>query len=113
MWCVYQKGKALASLDKEDIHEYLDFLKDPQPRHIWCGKFGVVQRDSKSSSNWRPFTDKTSISSLRLSIGILKSLFTYLVDAIYLATNPFKLIKKHDIGKFDQSIIMTLKSIAP
>ncbi len=42
LWCVYERRKALSSLNRDDVEAYLHFLDNPVPRDKWCGaKTGV------------------------------------------------------------------------
>lgn len=104
LWCRYVSKKTLKELSKTDLHEYLEFLQNPQPKNFWCGKNGLVQQSGRKSKDWRPFTGKISASTLRLSVSILKSMFSYLVESRYLSYNPMKLIKKIDLKSHDLNI---------
>ena len=87
LWAVNQRHKALSDLGREDFHLYQEFLADPQPSHIWCGP-----RAERSSLKWRPFKGPLSENSQRQALIIVNALFSYLVDAGYLAGNPLSLI---------------------
>lgn len=87
LW-VYYRGKQLNNITREDLQDYQDFLVDPQPREMWCGK------KKPKGPEWKPFVAGLSVSSIRLQFWILKNLYNYLVAADYLAKNPFLLIKK-------------------
>lgn len=88
LWCWLSCGKALSSLNRDDIRQYMTFMADPQPRERWCGP-----RASKQSAQWRPFQGPLSERSIQQACRILKSLFQYLQDAAYLSGNPFALVK--------------------
>jgi len=88
LWCIYKRGKILSDLTKEDLIKYFRFLENPKPYDIWCGKYGLVQRNGVNSETWRPFTGPLKGSTLKTAIVIIKSLFSYLVDAGYLQGNP-------------------------
>lgn len=93
LWSVHQCGKALSSLNRDDLEVYLQFLDDPQPREKWCGpKTGRGCR--RGDQNWRPFTGPLSHSAKMTAISAIDSLFNYLVDARYLSFNPLGLIRK-------------------
>jgi len=93
LWSIHERGKALSSLNRDDVEAYLNFLDDPQPREKWCGaKTGRGCR--RGDAEWRPFTGPLSHSAKMTAISAIDSLFNYLVDARYLAFNPMSLIRK-------------------
>lgn len=93
LWSIHERGKALSSLNRDDVEAYLHFLDDPQPREKWCGaKTGRGCR--RGDPNWRPFTGSLSHSAKMTAISAIDSLFNYLVDARYLTFNPMSLIRK-------------------
>lgn len=93
LWSIYERGKALSSLSRDDVEAYLHFMDDPQPREKWCGmKTGRGCR--RGDPNWRPFTGSLSHSAKMTAISAIDSLFNYLVDARYLTLNPLSLIRK-------------------
>lgn len=93
LWSVDERGKALSSLHRDDVEAYLHFLENPQPRDKWCGtKTGRGCR--RGDPEWRPFTGPLSHSAKMTAISAIDSLFSYLVDARYLAFNPLSLIRK-------------------
>jgi site-specific recombinase XerD len=93
LWSVAERGKALSSLNRDDLEAYLQFLDDPQPRDKWCGtKTGRGCR--RGDPDWRPFTGPLSHSAKMTAVSAIDSLFNYLVDARYLTFNPLSLIRK-------------------
>ncbi|HBJ68457.1 MAG TPA: integrase, partial [Alcaligenes faecalis] len=89
LWAVLERRKDLSSLSLEDILAYRLFLADPQPAHRW-----VVQgrsRPARHHAAWRPFAGPLSESSRNQALLILNSLFSWLVQAGYLAGNPLAL----------------------
>ena len=93
LWAIFQRKKALSSLDRDDLEAYLLFLDDPQPSEIWCAKLGG-RGCKRGDPNWRPFTGGLSHSTKMTTISCIDSLLNYLVDARYLAFNPFSLMRK-------------------
>lgn len=89
LWSLHQRNKALSDLGREDFQYYQGFLADPQPSHIWCGP-----RAERNSAKWRPFKGPLSENSQRQALIIINALFSYLVDAGYLAGNPLSLIRR-------------------
>lgn len=88
LWCWHQQGKALSDLNRQDIADYQNFIKDPQPASFWCGA-----RAARHSDKWKPFQKGLSAASQKQTLTILKGLFNYLRDADYLRGNPLALIK--------------------
>ena len=89
LWCVYEKGKSLAALLKEDFEEYFRFISSVPDKWSMEGA-----RYKKYSSKWRPFSGSIStLSARQTTIWAVNTLINYLVDAKYLEGNPAKLIK--------------------
>lgn len=91
LWSINQRRKALSDLSREDFQLYQEFLVDPQPSSIWCGP-----RAERTSMSWRPFKGPLSENSQRQALIIINALFSYLVDAGYLAGNPLSLIRRRN-----------------
>lgn len=89
LWSTGVKHKPLSSLTHEDILEYQTFLKDPQPRDIWVMKNG--SKVGRGHPDWRPFAGPLASSSQRQATIILNTMFSWLVNAGYLAGNPLSL----------------------
>jgi len=89
LWAINQRQKALSDLGREDFQLYQEFLANPQPSQIWCGP-----RAERGSLHWRPFKGPLSQGSQRQGLIIINALFSYLVDAGYLAGNPLSLIRR-------------------
>src|SRR5262249_18300009 len=92
LWAVLQRGKPLSGLDREDLAAYAEFLADPQPAGVGCGRRRGV-RGTRFSPGWRPFVGPLSPSARRTALHIVNSLLTYLVEARYLAGNPLALLR--------------------
>ena len=90
LWCIQSAGKALSDVYVEDVIRYRDFLKDPQPRFTWVGS-----TTKRFSADWRPFQGGLSHTSAAHTITILKSMFEWLVNQGYLASNPFSALPKN------------------
>lgn len=91
LWSINQRQKALSDLSREDFQQYQEFLANPQPSNIWCGP-----RAERTSLKWRPFKGPLSENSQRQALIIINALFSYLVDAGYLAGNPLSLIRRRN-----------------
>ncbi len=89
LWSFQELSKPLSALMREDLARYVAFLEDPQPRDVWCGP-----RQPRDNPAWRPFEGPLTAASRRQVLVILNSMFTYLVDAGYLASNPISLIRR-------------------
>lgn len=91
-WSVLECGKPLSGLAHEDLLAYQAFLRDPQPAARWCMPNG--RKFGRQDAGWRPFAGPLSISSQRQAIVILNTLFSWLVNAGYLAGNPLSLSRQ-------------------
>jgi site-specific recombinase XerD len=89
LWSFHELGKPLSALMREDLARYEAFLEDPQPRDVWCGP-----RKPRDNAAWRPFEGPLTAASRRQVLVILNSMFSYLVTAGYLASNPIALIRR-------------------
>jgi site-specific recombinase XerD len=89
LWCIHVAKTNIASLRRNHLTEYQDFLKNPTPKKIWCGpSSGRLKKDGGLNPNWRPFVKGLGASSTKKSIKILDSFFNYLVQTNYLVGNP-------------------------
>lgn len=84
------RGATLSDLRHEDFVLYRGFLANPQPAAFWVSAY----RHRRSHPDWRPFTGPLSESSIRLSMSVLNALFSWLVEARYLCSNPLTLARK-------------------
>lgn len=89
-WAALQRGVPLSALTHEDLLAYATFLADPQPAARWVGK----QRAPRSHPAWRPFSGPLQPSSIRLALSVINALFSWLVEARYLAANPLVLTRR-------------------
>jgi integrase len=89
LWALLERGKPLSGLTREDCLLYEAFLTDPQPRDRWCGP-----KAPRLSVRWRPFVGPLQPASRKLAMLIINALFSYLVEAGYLAGNPLALARR-------------------
>jgi integrase len=99
-WLYVAKKITLQQVRKQDIHDYRLFLMDPQPADFWCAPLGD-RRNSRKKEQWRPFSGPLKLRSIQAAMTILKGMLSYLVEAQYLSSNPFALIKQRLVEKFD------------
>lgn len=92
LWAVVQQGKPLSSVTHEDLLAYQRFLGDPQPANRWV--FACGRKPGRNDLSWRPFAGPLSSSSQRQSMVILNVMFSWLVNAGYLAGNPLALSRQ-------------------
>ncbi|GJH22787.1 hypothetical protein CBA19CS22_39615 [Caballeronia novacaledonica] len=85
-------NKPLSSLTHEDCLRYQRFLADPQPAATWVA--GGGRKHARSDARWRPFYGPLSPASQRQAVVILNALFSWLVQAGYLAGNPLSLYRQ-------------------
>lgn len=89
LWSVVERRKPLSSLLHEDLIAYQGFISNPTPVDRWIMRPG--RKWPRSHLNWRPFATPLSPTSQRQAIIILNTLFSWLVNAGYLAGNPLSL----------------------
>ena len=107
LWCMLERGKALSDAVAEDCRAYMDFLAEV-PAH-WIGG----GRPARLSATWRPFAKSLSVASQRLSVTILNALFTWLVQARYLASNPWVLVNRKLGDDRDHDDDITTRAFTP
>jgi integrase len=96
LWSLAQLGKPLSSLTHEDCLRYQHFLADPQPAATWVANAGTGggRKHPRGDARWRPFYGPLSPASVRQATVILNVLFSWLVQAGYLAGNPLALSRQ-------------------
>jgi integrase/recombinase XerD len=92
LWSTIEMGKPLSSLTHEDWLVYKAFLLNPQPRERWVASAG--RKFPRPHPQWKPFAGPLSGASQRQSGVILNSMFSWLVNAGYLAGNPLSLSRE-------------------
>jgi len=92
LWATLELSKPLSSLTHEDLMVYQRFLADPQPAERWVMKAG--RKWSRFDPDWRPFAGPLAPTSQRQAIIILNTMFSWLVNAGYLAGNPLSLSRQ-------------------
>lgn len=92
LWSIWQAGKPISSLSHEDWLVYQQFLASPSPRDRWITELG--RKYPRTDSRWRPFAGPLSAASQRQAGVILNSMFSWLVNAGYLAGNPLSLSRQ-------------------
>lgn len=107
LWCILERRKALSDAVAEDCRAYMDFLADV-PSH-WIGG----GRPARLSAHWRPFAKPLSVASQRLAVTILNALFTWLVQARYLASNPWVLVNRKLGDDRDHDDDITTRAFTP
>ena len=88
LWCVLERRKALSSAVAEDCRAYIDFLADVPAS--WISRRHVP----RLAPGWAPFAGPLSVASQRQAIGIVHSMFEWLVQAGYLRANPWALVRR-------------------
>ena len=91
LWLVYEKGKPLSKLLREDYEEYFKFICNIPEAWSMQGR-----RYARNHSKWRPFSNSLSKElSKKTTIWAINAMVNYLVNAKYLSGNPIKLIKNN------------------
>lgn len=89
LWCIHVAKVNISSLRRDQLTQYQEFLKNPEPNNLWCGPSAArFKKDGSINPLWRPFVGKLGANSLKKSIKILDSFFNYLVQTNYLVGNP-------------------------
>ncbi len=83
-----ERSVGLGELRRQDLDAYEAFLAAPQPSERWVGP-----SRPRHSPQWRPFRGPLSPASRRQSLVILQGLFAWLVEAGWVAHNPFRLMR--------------------
>jgi integrase/recombinase XerD len=97
LWCLLQRRCALSDLTHEDLLVFERFLADPQPAAIWVMAPGM--KPARSSPGWRPFAGSLRPASQKQAMTIINGLFSWLVEAGYLAGNPLSLRRRRRAAK--------------
>ncbi len=92
VWCVHVRKVTLSDLLRDDVEAYVSFLRNPEPRDVWCG--ARRQRSADGKRLWHPFAGPLSDKAIKMAITILSSFLSFLVDANYVTHNPFALIRR-------------------
>lgn len=92
LWALAEMGKPLSSLTHEDLLRYQRFLADPQPARRWVMAPG--RKFARDHPDWRPFAGPLSPASQRQAMVTLNAMFSWLVQAGYLAGNPLALSRQ-------------------
>ena len=88
LWCVLERGKALSDATAEDCSAYMAFLADVPP--TWVSRRNVARH----TPGWAPFRGPLTLASQGRALAALHSLFAWLVQARYLASNPWPLVNR-------------------
>ena len=85
LWCKSVPQVSIASLRREQLLSYQQFLQKPVPKKRWCGtKVPCLLFDGVINLAWQVFYKPLSDSSTHKALTIIDSFFTYLVQSHYL-----------------------------
>jgi integrase len=87
LWLGAEK-QTLNDVDRQCLSRFEDFLADPQPRAQWVGP-----TKARHHPEWRPMRGPLSPASRRQSLVILQGMYSWLVEAGWVAHNPFRLMR--------------------
>lgn len=110
LWCVVERRRALADATADDCRAYMDFLADVPPRWISRAKA------ARFAPGWAPFRGPLGLASRGVAIAALHSLFSWLVQARYLASNPWALVNRKlgdDAARLDGDDDVTSRAFTP
>ena len=88
LWCLSERAKPLSSMTAEDCADYMAFLAAIPQR--WCSR----RNTRRLQPGWTPFAGPLGLRSRQHAINVVAGLFDWLVQARYLATNPWRLVKR-------------------
>ncbi|KVN07018.1 integrase [Burkholderia sp. MSMB1552] len=93
LWCVVERGVALASMTVEDCDAYKAFLAAPGARF-------TGPPVARTSGRWRPFAPGgLAPDSQRYAVRAIRAAFTWLVAVRYLAGNPWAAVTDPNVVK--------------
>ncbi|MEX5684835.1 tyrosine-type recombinase/integrase [Pseudomonas silesiensis] len=90
LWALHSRGKPLSQIHVMDVQDYATFLTDPQPREVWVS----TTKYPRQHARWRPFAGPLSVSSQRLALVQIGSLYSWMVKGGWLQGNPVDLVRK-------------------
>lgn len=88
LFCAVERGLPLSSAGVQDCQAYLAFLEDIPAR--WISR----RRSKPFAPGWAPFRGQLSRSAKALSVSAIQALFVWLLNAGYLASNPWTLVSR-------------------
>ncbi len=88
LWCVLARGKAMSDTAAEDCGAYMAFLAEVPPE--WVSR----RKAERHTPGWAPFRGPLTLASQGRALAALHSLFAWLVQARYLASNPWLLVNR-------------------
>lgn len=89
-WSIWFREKPVSSMTIADVSDFHSWLQQPQPHPEWIRR------------GWRFIRGPLDKSSARLAFKILSSMFRWLVEAGYLAGNPFRLFDQN-LNEYNES----------
>jgi site-specific recombinase XerD len=106
LWCLTERHLPLSSMTMDDCLAYLAFLEHLPPH--WISR----RRAAPHTPGWAPFTGQLSAASRRQAVIIVGALFTWLVAAGYLQSNPWVLVNRR-IGDDPQRDALATRAFTP
>lgn len=88
LFCEMERGVVLSGAGVEDCSAYVDFLNNIPSR--WISR----RRAPPFTPGWAPFRGQLSSAAKELSLTTLRSMFAWLLNAGYLASNPWILVSR-------------------
>lgn len=83
LWALFERGRALSSLDAQDCEAYRRFLGDPGAR------WRAVKAVPRWSEHWRPFQAPLAPRSRRMAENVAAALCRWLVEVGWLSVDPW------------------------
>ena len=100
LWCIHKGKTNISSLNRNHLIDYQAFIKNPQPKKLWCGsKMPRLTADGLPNPNWRPFNKGLADTTSNKAKTIIDSFFNYLVQTNYLTGNPLAVDRRRKRSK--------------
>lgn len=107
LWCIYIGKTNISSLKRDHLIAYQAFIKNPQPKKLWCGpKAPRLHKDGTINPRWKPFYKGLVATTVNKTITIIDSFFNYLVQTNYLTGNPLAVERRRKRNKKAKSRII-------
>ncbi|MES2362613.1 MAG: hypothetical protein V4646_12515 [Pseudomonadota bacterium] len=73
LWCVVERGHALAELSGEEVDLFIQFLMTPEPKTRWV----TVSIGHRTRADWRPFRVAMSARHVGITLALIRLYFRW------------------------------------
>ncbi len=100
LWCQLEPQLNLASLKREHLRAYQEFIQKPKPKKLWCGtRASRLTKNGAINEKWRVFNKGLSDVSANKAATVVDTFFSYLVQSQYLLGNPMAMDRRRNKRK--------------